>query len=460
MRSINRRENKAKKFLVYILVGLVVASVAFIFFSPIFEKNAPKISIENEIYWNLQTPLKVEISDDTEIKSYEIMYKDTQNELRVETNVIKKSKGTIELEILAPKFIDAYKPENAQLNITVRDTSKWNFFLGNEVKKSVKLKIDKVRPIANVLTNSYGIARGGSAAVVVEVKDENLKDKYISFNDVERFELIPFYKQNFYMAIIAWPIDIEEFKRVNLVAVDYAGNETKTKVPLYLKNFKPKDDELKISDEFIDKVSKNVLTKSSVNIPDDEAEVFIKTNRDLRAKNVKTIEDETRNKMSKDMVSSFSINEFKRLPSSMTFAGYGERRTYFYKGNKIDEAWHLGMDWASVKKAKVYTSNKGKVIFNDYLGIYGNTIIIDHGYGLASLYAHTSSSTVNLNDDVKAGQYIANTGSTGAVFGDHLHFGMLVQGIEVNPLEWLSKYWIRENIETIIENSKKVIDSK
>jgi len=161
-----------------------------------------------------------------------------------------------------------------------------------------------------------------------------------------------------------------------------------------------------------------------------------------------------------DKVSKFDIKAFKQLPSSMTFAGYGERRYYTYNGKKIDEAWHLGMDWASVKKAKIFTTNSGKVIFNGYLGIYGETIIIDHKFGLATLYAHTSRSVVEVNEELKAGQYIANTGSSGAVFGDHLHFGVLVQGIEVNPSEWLSRYWVRENIIKTIDNAKKVINSK
>ena len=61
---------------------------------------------------------------------------------------------------------------------------------------------------------------------------------------------------------------------------------------------------------------------------------------------------------------------------------------------------------------------------------------------------------------VKAKQKIANTGATGAVMGDHLHFGMLVQGIEVNPLEWMDKNWIKNNITKIINSAKKTIDNK
>lgn len=460
MRFNNRRENKAKKFLLFLLVILVVGIIAFVFFSPMFEKNSPKISMKDDIYWNLKTPLKINLSDDTEIKDFEIVYHDEQNEIRLDTQVISKSKGSIDLNIIAPKIMENYKPSSALLKIKVTDTSKWNFFMGNEITKEVKLKIDKKNPIANVISNTYLIKQGGSAAVVVEVKDDNLKDMYISFNNEERFELIPFYKDNFYMAIIAWPIYIEEFKQVNLVAIDEALNKSVTKVPLYIKYLEPKIDTLKISDDFVNRVSKNVLQKSGMDIPNSQDEVFVKANQELRKVNVNSIRKETRNKMNKDKVSKVDLNTFKRLPSSMRFASYGERRHYTYNGKKIDEAWHLGIDWASVKKAKIFTSNDGKVIFNDYLGIYGNTIIVDHGYGLATLYAHTSRANVSLNQDVKAGEHIANTGSTGAVFGDHLHFGVLVQGIEVNPEEWLSKFWIRENITKIINNSMEVIKNK
>ena len=455
-----RKNNKAKMALVYIIIAIIIGLGAFVFLSPTFEKNSPKITLEDEIFWNLKSPLKVNFTDDTEIASYVITYFDDNNEIKLDTKKLEVSKGSINLDIIAPKIDLKAKTQNARLKIEVSDTSKWNFFRGNKATKNINIQIDKKRPIANVLSNSYLINQGGSAAVVVEVKDENLKDLYISFNNEQRFELFPFYKDDFYIAIIAWPIDIEEFQRVNLVAIDKARNKTVTKVPLYIKNLKVKIDNLKISDKFINKVSKNVLTKSGYDIPNDQAEIFVKANRDLRKRNVDTIKNEFLNNMNMEKITKFNIKAFQRLPSSMTFAGYGERRHYNYDDKKIDEAWHLGMDWASVKKAKIFTTNAGKVVFKDYLGIYGDAIIIDHNLGLGTLYAHTSRSVVEVNDELNSGDYIANTGSSGAVFGDHLHFGVLVQGIEVNPIEWLSKFWIRENITKIIDNAKKVIDKK
>ncbi|XPV52292.1 MAG: hypothetical protein ACNI3H_07740 [Halarcobacter ebronensis] len=64
-----------------------------------------------------------------------------------------------------------------------------------------------------MISNSFHIRQGGSAVVVVEVKDENLKDAYISFNDEKRFELIPYKKENFYISLIAWPVTKEEFSK-------------------------------------------------------------------------------------------------------------------------------------------------------------------------------------------------------------------------------------------------------
>ncbi len=160
------------------------------------------------------------------------------------------------------------------------------------------------------------------------------------------------------------------------------------------------------------------------------------------------------------MVETFNIQPFKRLRGSKTVAGYAEKRHYYLNGEKIDEAWHLGIDWASVKKAPIRVSNTGTVIFNSYLGLYGNSIIIDHGIGLSSLYSHTSSQDIAIGDSVDKKQKIAKTGSTGAVFGDHLHFGILIQGIEVNPIEWMDRNWIKVRITDILKDAKKQIDGK
>ena len=223
MKFIN---NKSSIKGLWIYVGLIVflMLVVFLLFSSMFERNAPKIKVQNEIYWNFQNPINVVITDDTKIKSYEIVFVDGDKKLKLETKVIKDENGIIELEVLPPQFDEFYKPKDGSLKIDVYDTSKWNFFKGNQTISNSKIIIDKKSPVANVITNSYLLRQGGSGVIIVEINDENLKDYYISFNDKEVFELFPFYKKNYFISVITWRIDIKEFKNVIVVAVDLAGN--------------------------------------------------------------------------------------------------------------------------------------------------------------------------------------------------------------------------------------------
>ncbi|RDX35391.1 M23 family peptidase [Arcobacter sp. HD9-500m-PIT-SAG03] len=455
-----KNKNSLSAIISSAIVIAIVAGIGFLFVSPQFEKNKPTIEFKKDIYWNLKDTLKLSLSDDTGIKYYKIIYKNKNNEKVLMTEVLSTPLQKIDLEVKPPKMDMFFKSKEISIVVEAVDNSKWNFFDGNKVQETFNIQIDTKNPVANVITNSLAIRKGGSALAVVEVHDENLKDAYILFNKEQRFELTPFYKEGYFVSLIAWPVTIDKFSRVSLVVIDKANNISRTKIPLFIRKLKVKNDKINISDKFIQNVSASVLEQSSQTVPSDLSEIFIKENRELRAQNVKVLQNISLKYMSKDQISDFKIKPFRRLRGSRTAAGFAERRHYIHNDEKIDEAWHLGLDWASVRNAPIRTYNEGKVIFNEYLGIYGNTIIIDHTMGLSTLYAHASVSKVNLGDNVKYKQVIANTGATGAVLGDHLHFGVLVQGIEVNPLEWMDKNWIKTRITNILKESKKIIDSK
>src|SRR5207247_6590522 len=87
---------------------------------------------------------------------------------------------------------------------------------------------------------------------------------------------------------------------------------------------------------------------------------------------------------------------------------------------------------------------KGVVAFAGPLTIYGNTIVLDHGWGLMTLYGHLSTIAVKAGDAVAKGQEMGRTGATGLAIGDHLHYEVLVNGISVTPLEWWDAKWIRD----------------
>ncbi|RLD97804.1 MAG: M23 family peptidase, partial [Aquificota bacterium] len=126
-------------------------------------------------------------------------------------------------------------------------------------------------------------------------------------------------------------------------------------------------------------------------------------------------------------------------------------RTYIYNGKVISHSTHMGYDLASVAHAPVPAANNGQVIYTGFIGIYGNVVILDHGLGLSSLYAHLSRYVVKKGDLVKKGQIIGYTGSTGLAGGDHLHFGVLLSGHPVNPVEWWDRKWLRERIMAVLK---------
>ncbi len=99
-------------------------------------------------------------------------------------------------------------------------------------------------------------------------------------------------------------------------------------------------------------------------------------------------------------------------------------------------------------RAEVGAANGGVVVLARYFGIYGNAVVIDHGYGLMSLYGHLSSLSVQEGQSVARGDVVGRSGATGLAGGDHLHFTMLLHGLSVNPREWWDATWIRNRIES------------
>jgi murein DD-endopeptidase MepM/ murein hydrolase activator NlpD len=102
----------------------------------------------------------------------------------------------------------------------------------------------------------------------------------------------------------------------------------------------------------------------------------------------------------------------------------------------------------------VPAANSGVVVFTGELGIYGQTVILDHGFGLFTMYSHLSRITAQKGDRVAKDAVIGNTGSTGLAGGDHLHFSVLVQNTFVDPVEWWDPHWIKDNVMLKLDSVK------
>ena len=137
---------------------------------------------------------------------------------------------------------------------------------------------------------------------------------------------------------------------------------------------------------------------------------------------------------------------FRQLGNSQVESGFADHRTYVHDGQEVDQQIHLGFDLASTANAPILASNGGRVIWADYLGIYGNCVIVDHGMGLQSLYAHLSSIAVSAGDTVAIDEQVGLSGKTGLAGGDHLHFAILLHGWPITPMEWWDPHWIEDRI--------------
>jgi murein DD-endopeptidase MepM/ murein hydrolase activator NlpD len=135
------------------------------------------------------------------------------------------------------------------------------------------------------------------------------------------------------------------------------------------------------------------------------------------------------------------------MPNTHAGAKFAEKRSYVYNGEVVDQQTHMGYDFASTSHADIPAANDGVVVFAGPLGIYGNTVVIDHGLGLFSLYGHMSEIAAEKGRPVAKGEALGKSGTTGLAGGDHLHYAMLLDGHFVDPLEWFDPKWIAEHIE-------------
>ncbi len=234
---------------------------------------------------------------------------------------------------------------------------------------------------------------------------------------------------------------------MKVFATDEAGNTASADIDsrVFPKVFRRS--RIEVPDAFLQRVVPAILENTpdfarEVADPNDLVAAFLKINGDLRRKNAETIAGVA----SKSAPGMLWRGAFQQLGNSQVEASFADHRTYFHGGKEIDQQVHLGFDLAVTASVPIVAAARGKVAFADYLGIFGNCVIVDHGLGVQSLYAHLSSIDVKPGDDVDKGQGLGRSGMTGLAGGDHLHFTMLVGGYPVSPVDWWSTQWMEDRV--------------
>jgi murein DD-endopeptidase MepM/ murein hydrolase activator NlpD len=232
---------------------------------------------------------------------------------------------------------------------------------------------------------------------------------------------------------------------IRVFARDEVGNEGSGTFDhqVFAKVFR--ESRIQLDDRFLSRVVPAILQNSTelqVDDPTDLLASYLRINRDLRRSN-------------NEMIAALAARSapeilwrgtFKQLLNTAVEAGFADQRTYIYNGEEVDHQVHLGFDLASTVAAPVLAANRGRVLHAGWLGIYGNCVILDHGMGLQSLYAHLSSIEVQVGDIIEHDGRLGRSGATGLAGGDHLHFTMLLGGNAITPIDWWSSQWIQDRV--------------
>ena len=330
----------------------------------------------------------------------------------------------------------------AQLIITARDYSWRNLFEGNGQRIEKDFTPQFTPPRLEILSLPARIVQGGSGVVryrvIPEVPTHGVKIGDAFFPGYPAPDKVGMF------AFVAFPYNASRNTPVQIVADDGSGNHALLDVNFSVKPQFFRTRPIKISDKFIQRTVPAILAQTpNFTSKNDLLQDFLQVNDQLRKINNQTITNLTKQSRPELLWK----GAFRQLSGSQVQASFADHREYMYKGKVVDTQDHLGFDLAVTKHYPVEASNHGFVLHASYLGIYGNTVIVDHGYGLLSLYAHLSSIDVNVGDAVTMGQPLGKSGTTGLAGGDHLHFSLILHGEQVNPTEWWDPFWVKTRIK-------------
>lgn len=343
----------------------------------------------------------------------------------------------------------------AIFRMAVWDYSYRGWLSGNQYYNETKVVIDTRPPSVDMVTRVHNLNQGGAGLAIYRVTEPvsrtgiQVADRFFPalagyFDDGEIFT-----------AFFALPYDKGPETQLYITATDKAGNTGRTGFAYHINAKAFTSDTIRISRAFLERKMPEFEKVEPGRERPALLDTFLWVNRQLRRSNYETVQAIC----SKSDAEKHWAGPFVRLPASARKAGFAERRTYQYNGKIIDKQVHMGVDLASTAHCPVPTANNGRIAFAEGLGIYGRTVIVDHGFYLFSMYSHLSQILVRPKQMVSKGDIIGFSGNTGLAGGDHLHFAMLIHDTFVNPIEWWDPKWIEHNITNKLKSATRRISS-
>jgi len=437
-----------KVLLFLILMAALAAVGGFIYTYSRWEGDAPAVTLDRDFKALGNRPaltLKVEDAG-TGLKQVTIHFKQKDRDVVLADESFERLAAEKSKQYDIGKLItEKAKIEDggASIVVSATDHSLRSLFKGNRADFTKDFTFDIAPPRLEVLDGQHYINQGGSECVVYRVSpDAEVSGVQVGPHFFPGFPVKPS-DPNVRFALFAFAYDQPVETPIRVIARDAAGNESLAGFwqKVFPKSFRSRD--IPLEDSFLQKVVPEIKSRTpSIQDQGDVVKTFVEINSKLRRTNHDTI-----TKLAQQSPGQFLWNgAFLQLSNSKVESFFADRRTYVYQGQRVDQQDHVGFDLSVVQQYPIEAGNDGKVVYADYFGIYGNTVLIDHGAGLISLYGHMSSIDVKQGQSVKKKEVLGRSGATGLAGGDHLHFGMFLQGVPINPTEWWDEKWIRDHV--------------
>jgi murein DD-endopeptidase MepM/ murein hydrolase activator NlpD len=440
MSTLPSSRSRSKLVLVALLLIVVaVLAAGGLYLRPRFESAPPQITLSPNADVLGSAPLEIRIADaGTGLKSVTATLSQGGSELNLVAEQFAQPAGEKNLAVALAKLAGV-KEGPAVLRVTARDAA---LFRANEAVLEKSVVIDVTPPMLELVADDRYVNFGGVGVIVYKAAaDTATSGVKIGGHFFPGFPGQVKDRPDHFLAFFAHPYDTPPEARPTLIATDRAGNTREMRLAYELKDVRYRKSTLPVSEGFVqNKVAPLVIDAGARQGA--LKDVFLAVNKRLRQENevrIAAITGKATPKMLWD-------GAFVQLSNSKVEANFADHRTYTYNGDVIDTAYHLGYDLSVTKNYPVEAANGGTVAFTGDLGIYGNTVILDHGLGLFTLYSHLSAVDVKEGESVTKRQILGKTGETGLAAGDHLHYGVYLNGVAVLPVEWWDKKWIDDNV--------------
>jgi murein DD-endopeptidase MepM/ murein hydrolase activator NlpD len=445
-RSVQRGSAATVLIAIVVLVVAIIAGGAY-YFRARLESEPPQITLSTQADVIGTAPFDIDVADrGAGLRSVTATISQGGNEQTLATEQYAKPVPAKKITVALAK-VPGIKEGPATLRVTARDASLWHLGAGNEATFEKKLTVDVTPPVLELVADDRYINFGGVGVIVYKSSpDTATTGVKVGSHFFPGYTGVVKGHPDYWFAFFAHAYDVPPTERATIVATDKAGNAAEMRLSYELKNVKYKKSTIAVSDSFFQNKVVPLLkdvSKRGGSVKD----VFIAVDRGVRKENEDKITEVTTRTTPKLLWS----GAFAQLSNSKVEANFADARTYTYNGEPIDTAFHLGYDLSVTKHYPIEAANSGVVAWTGDLGLYGNAIIIDHGLGLYTLYGHCSQVDVKAGDAIAKRQIIGKTGETGFAGGDHLHFGVYLDGVAVLPVEWWDQKWIDDNVTPKLE---------